>query len=121
MGPTHADLDALRAPTAGRAAPGSTRSWPHFDQGTQRAILRLYRSSPPDRLASRGPATALRTSRPGAGRLGRARSLPPGRASPTAYAQALGDARLEHLSDAGHWPWHERPDVIDRVAAFLAG
>ena len=26
----------------------------HFDQGTQRAILRLYRSSPPERLAAAG-------------------------------------------------------------------
>ena len=26
----------------------------HFDQGTQRAILRLYRSSPPDVLAAAG-------------------------------------------------------------------
>ena len=28
--------------------------WDHFDQGTQRAILRLYRSAPPQRLARAG-------------------------------------------------------------------
>src|SRR4051794_14720326 len=29
-------------------------AWPHFDQGTQRAILRLYRSADPDVLAAAG-------------------------------------------------------------------
>ena len=29
--------------------------WPHFDQGTQRAILQLYRSAPADALARRRP------------------------------------------------------------------
>src|SRR5262249_31889874 len=29
-------------------------SWPHFAQGTQRAILRLYRTSPEDALARAG-------------------------------------------------------------------
>src|SRR5207237_1346757 len=28
--------------------------WTHFDQGTQRAILKLYRSAPPDVLAQAG-------------------------------------------------------------------
>jgi pimeloyl-ACP methyl ester carboxylesterase len=22
---------------------------------------------------------------------------------------------------AGHWPWYDRPDVVERVAAFLTG
>src|SRR5262249_9377101 len=30
------------------------QAWPHFDQGTQRAILRLYRASPEDALARAG-------------------------------------------------------------------
>ena len=36
------------------------------------------------------------------------------------YAEALGNATVEHLPDAGHWPWFDRPDMIDRVAEFLA-
>ena len=35
------------------------------------------------------------------------------------YAQALGDAELLELADAGHWPWLDRPEVIDRVVDFL--
>ena len=65
------------APTRDRCpTPGSTRRSPHFDQGTQRAILRLYRSSPPDRLAAAGRDLG-RLDVPGAGRLGRARPLHP--------------------------------------------
>lgn len=90
----------------------------HFDQGTQRAILRLYRSSPEDRLAAAG------------GRLGDVRCpalvvwgerdpyIPVGFAD--AYAAALGgEARVERLPDAGHWPWIDRPDLVDTIAAFL--
>ena len=37
-----------------------------------------------------------------------------------AYASALGgEVDVLHLNDAGHWPWHDRPDAIDRVATFL--
>ena len=92
----------------------------HFDQGTQRAILQLYRSSPEDRLAAVGA------------RLGAVRcpalvvwgdadpNIPPRFAD--AYAAALGGrARTVHLSDAGHWPWLDRPDMIDTVADFLSG
>ena len=38
--------------------PVADESWPHFDQGTQRAILQLYRSSPEDALARAGAATS---------------------------------------------------------------
>ena len=34
---------------------------------------------------------------------------------------ALGDVELLELADAGHWPWLDRPDVIDRVVDFLRG
>ena len=96
------------------------QSWPYFDQGTQRAILRLYRSSPEDALARAGldlgridcPALVVWGDRDP--------YVPPRFAE--AYATALGrEAEVLHLTDAGHWPWHDRPDVIDRVAAFLDG
>ena len=89
----------------------------HFDHGTQRAILRLYRSSPPERLAAAGarlgelrvPALVLWGTRDP--------YIPPrfGRD----YAAALAQAELAEYDDAGHWPWLDRPDAVDRVAGFL--
>ena len=94
--------------------------WKHFDHGTQRAILRLYRSAPEDVLeeAGRGldaikaPALVL---------WGGADPY-----LPTSFAHAYGDAlggpaQVEVVDGVGHWPWLERPEVIDRVAAFLSG
>jgi pimeloyl-ACP methyl ester carboxylesterase len=34
-------------------------------------------------------------------------------------AAALGSATVRHLDDASHWPWLDRPDVVDLVADFL--
>jgi pimeloyl-ACP methyl ester carboxylesterase len=94
------------------------QSWPFFDQGTQRAILRLYRASPEDALARAGldlgeidcPALVVWGDRDP--------FVPPRFAD--AYASALGgEAEVLHLPDAGHWPWLERPDVVDAIAAFL--
>ena len=37
------------------------------------------------------------------------------------YAGALGgECEVVTLADAGHWPWLDRPDVLDTVADFLA-
>jgi pimeloyl-ACP methyl ester carboxylesterase len=104
-----------------RALPPALRdaAWRHFDPGTQRAILRLYRTSGEDALAAAGarlgaiacPALVVWGDRDP--------YIPPRFAD--AYAAVLGDARAVHLADAGHWPWTDRPDVVDRVAAFLAG
>jgi pimeloyl-ACP methyl ester carboxylesterase len=94
-------------------------AWECFDHGTQRAILKLYRSSPPALLERAGA------------RLGELRCpalvLWP-KADPyigaqfgRRYADALGgDVELE-MVDGGHWVWHERPELVDRAAAFLAG
>jgi len=90
----------------------------HFDHGTQRAILRLYRSSPPE---------ALRRAGEHLGRLGMPALVLWGVRDPyiparfaAAYAQALGDAELDELDDAGHWPWLDRPDAIERVVDFVS-
>ena len=93
--------------------------WAHFDHGTQRAILKLYRSAPEAVLARSGerlgeikcPALVLwPTDDPYIGtEFGRA------------YADALGgEVELEMVERAGHWLWLDRPEVIDKVAAFLA-
>jgi pimeloyl-ACP methyl ester carboxylesterase len=89
----------------------------HFDQGTQRAILRLYRSSPPEVLAAAGselgllemPALVIWGMRDPYISAGFGRQ----------YAEALANAELLELEDAGHVPWLDRPDVIDRVVDFL--
>ena len=90
-----------------------------FDPGTQRAILRLYRSSPPAVLAAAGrglgtiaaPALVLHGARD--------RDIPARFAD--GLAAALGDGRAEHVEGAGHWPWLDRPELVERVAAFLEG
>jgi pimeloyl-ACP methyl ester carboxylesterase len=93
-------------------------SWPHFDQGTQRAILRLHRSSPEERLAAAG-ADLARITCPALVVWGERDPVVPSRFA-DAYAAALGgDASTVHIAGAGHWPWYESPDVVDRVAAFL--
>ena len=90
----------------------------HFDQGTQRAILRLYRSSPPDVLAAAG-AHLDRLRGPALVVWGKKDPYLPERFG-RAYAQALEGAELVELADAGHWTWLDRPDVIDTVVGFLA-
>lgn len=91
----------------------------HFDQGTQRAILRLYRSSSPDVLARAGAGLAQLTM-PALVVWGAHDPYIPIRFART-YAQALPHSELVELPDAGHWAWLDRPDVIDRVAEFLDG
>jgi pimeloyl-ACP methyl ester carboxylesterase len=93
-------------------------SWPHFDQGTQRAILSLYRSSPEEALARAGLDLA-RIDCPALVVWGdRDPYFAPEFAE--RYAAALGgEAEVLHLHDAGHWAWHDRPDAVDRIAAFL--
>jgi pimeloyl-ACP methyl ester carboxylesterase len=89
----------------------------HFDQGTQRAILRLYRSGSSDVLAAAGARLQTLTM-PALVVWGQADPYIPARFG-RAFADALPDAELLELPDAGHWPWFDRPDVIDRVADFL--
>jgi pimeloyl-ACP methyl ester carboxylesterase len=92
-------------------------AWEHFDQGTQRAILKLYRASPPEVLERAGA------------RLGELR-CPALVLWPTAdpynpaefgqrYADALGGDAVLELVAAGHWTWHERPELVERAAGFL--
>ncbi len=94
--------------------------WEHFDHGTQRAILRLYRASPPEVLAAAGA---------GLGTIDRPSLVIWPDSDPyigphfgAAYADALGEqARLEIAEHAGHWPWLDRPELVDRAAEFLRG
>ena len=92
--------------------------WSHFDHGTQRAILKLYRSAPPSVLERAGD------------RLGELRCpalIVWGEDDPyvpaefaSRFADALGgDTRVELLPGVRHWPWIDDPGVIDTVVDFL--
>jgi len=92
--------------------------WDHLDPGTFQAILRLYRSGDPVRLTAAGerlgsiaaPALVVWGMRD--------RYLPPrfGRD----YADRLPNSELMEVPSAGHWPWIDAPEVVDRVIGFLA-
>ena len=92
----------------------------HFDHGTQRAILKLYRSAPPDVLAAGGDRL---------GEITAPALIAWGEGDPyidtsfaERYADALGGpARVEIIPDGRHWSWVGRPATVDLVADFLLG
>ncbi|HUE29197.1 MAG TPA: alpha/beta hydrolase [Solirubrobacteraceae bacterium] len=92
--------------------------WERFDQGTQRALLRLHRRVDEARLAELGSDLG-------------ALELPAlvvwGERDPwfavrfaDAYAAKLPHAAVKRIPGAGHWPWRDDPSVIELVAEFLA-
>jgi pimeloyl-ACP methyl ester carboxylesterase len=93
--------------------------WRHWGPGAWRPMLVLYRSADPDRLAAAGarladlecPALVLWGDRDV--------YIPVewGRA----YADRLPNAELIEFDRAGHWPWLDRPELIDRAVDFLDG
>jgi pimeloyl-ACP methyl ester carboxylesterase len=93
-------------------------AWRHFDHGTQRAILKLYRSAHPDVLERAGarlgevrcPALVLWATRDP--------YLPAEFGS--AYAEALGGPVELELVDGRHWTWIDRPELVGRTADFVA-
>ncbi|MFL5909782.1 MAG: alpha/beta fold hydrolase [Gaiellaceae bacterium] len=96
------------------------RIWANFDHGTQRAILRLYRSADPPSLAKAGerlaeidaPALVLWGERDP--------FIPPEFAR--RYAEALGgQTTVEIMTGAGHWLWLDRPEAVDAVTRFMEG
>jgi pimeloyl-ACP methyl ester carboxylesterase len=89
-----------------------------FDQGTQRAILRLYRSAPEDALARAG--ADLGAIRCPALVVWGERDPYIAQSFAHAYAEALGgDAQVEIAAGAGHWPWADRPELVTMVTQFL--
>ncbi len=90
-----------------------------LDFGTQRAILKLYRSVKPGTLAAAGERLDA-IDAPALIVWGERDPYIPARAA-AQYAAALGgESELALLADAGHWPWLDRPDVVDTVVRFLA-
>ncbi len=88
-----------------------------FDQGTQRAILKLYRSASPEALAHAGRGLA-EVNAPALVLWGDRDPYISARFADE-LASVMGNAEARHLDDAGHWPWLDRPSVIDDVVRFL--
>jgi pimeloyl-ACP methyl ester carboxylesterase len=117
MGSTHRWMlaRALRRATVDPAAWPKQRIatiWKHFDQGTQRAILRLHRSVDLPEDGATGPAAPTIVV------WGEQDPWFPVRHA-EAFTQQLPKARLERLAGAGHWPWLDRPELIEAIAAFV--
>jgi pimeloyl-ACP methyl ester carboxylesterase len=93
------------------------QAWSHFDHGTQRAILKLYRSADPDVLARAG--ARLDRVRAPALVLWPTRDPYIGAEFGQAFADALGGRVELELVDGGHWTWLDRPELVDRVVSFL--
>jgi pimeloyl-ACP methyl ester carboxylesterase len=95
------------------------RIYAGLDFGTQRSILKLYRSVKSGTREAAGAALDSITA-PALIVWGERDPYVPPRAAEQ-YAAALGgESEIALLADAGHWPWLDRPDVIELVADFLA-
>jgi pimeloyl-ACP methyl ester carboxylesterase len=88
-----------------------------FDLGTERALLRLLRSASPESLAQAGEGLGA-IDAPALVLWGRQDPWIPCRFG-SGYAATLGDATLEVVEDAGHWPWIERPELSARIVEHL--
>lgn len=90
----------------------------HLDQGTQRAILKLYRSSPADVLAAAGAGLGTITA-PALAMMGEEDPYIPASFADR-YAERLPNATARRLTGAGHWPWLEAGSTAaDEICAFL--
>ena len=92
--------------------------WEQLDLGTLTAVLHLYRSADPDRLAAAGERLGS-IAAPSLVVWGRRDRYLPSKFG-RAYATRLPNAEFYELTDAGHWPWIEEPEVVDRVIRFIA-
>ena len=103
-----------------RALPGAigASAADHFDVGTQRAMLRLYRSAPPEYLADAGRDLAALRDVPSAVIWGGDDPY-----LPTEFAHRYGevlDAEVTILDGLGHWPWAEDPAAFETIVAAVA-
>ena len=98
--------------------PEVDRMYERFDHGTQRAILKLYRSAPPGTLAAAGARLGEVTC-PALVVWGEPDPYIPAEFAHR-YADALGgESRVELLDGAGHWPWDRKPETVEVVTGFL--
>ena len=90
-----------------------------FDVGSQRALLGLLRTATPESLAEAGAGPG-RIDAPALVLWGAQDPWIPARFG-AGYAATLGDATLEVVEDAGHWPWLDRPELGARIISHLSG
>ena len=109
----HAPVPAARGRADAGPGPASTRA----RSGRSCACTARARPRTPRRRRRRA---AARSTAPALVVHGDTRPATSPRASPTGCAAALGDGRAEHVEGAGHWPWLDRPEVVDRICGFLA-
>jgi pimeloyl-ACP methyl ester carboxylesterase len=91
----------------------------HMDLGTERALLRLLRSATPQSLAEAGAGLGAITA-PALVLCGAKDPWIVPRFS-AGTAATLGDATLETIEGAGHWPWLDRPELSERIIRHLDG
>ena len=91
--------------------------WAQFDQGTQRAVLRLHRSTAESQLVHAGAHLDS---------LAMPALVVWGENDPwldaslaDRYGERLRDARVRRVTQAGHWPWLERSEVCDLIEEFV--
>jgi pimeloyl-ACP methyl ester carboxylesterase len=99
----------------GGASPDARTTWEQFDQGTQRAILRQHRSADEQALAAAGAGLAS-LSMPARVVWGERDPWLDARFA-DAYGKVLPNATVQRIADAGHWPWLDRPELVDRLLA----
>jgi pimeloyl-ACP methyl ester carboxylesterase len=92
--------------------------WDHWDEGTRDATLALYRHADPDRLARAGQDLA-RISCPALVVWGDRDPYLPTRFA-RAYADALPGSGLRIGAGAGHWPWIDRPALVEDIHSFVS-
>ena len=93
--------------------------WNHYDHGTQRAVLKLYRSAPADSLPEAGRRLGEITA-PALVLWGGDDQYLPSRFAHDYGAALGGETEVEVVEGAGHWPWIERPELVGRVCEFLS-
>jgi pimeloyl-ACP methyl ester carboxylesterase len=91
--------------------------WDHLDAGTFRAIVRLYRSADPPKLAEAGQRLGEITA-PALVVWGMRDRYIPGRFG-AAYAARLPNSTLIEVQDAGHWPWIDSPELVETMIRFV--
>ncbi len=92
-------------------------NWRYFDQGTQRAILKLYRSAPETILEQAGERLSL-IKAPTLVVWGEQDPYLPTEFA-QAYASAVPNGNATVIADAGHWPWIDKPETTDMIVDFL--
>jgi pimeloyl-ACP methyl ester carboxylesterase len=90
----------------------------YMDKTMKRAILELYRSAPPEKLGELG-SRLKELKAPVLVLWGDKDPYTQPRMGDYYKWAMSGDVRVEHLPDAGHWVWFDRPDVIDKATDFL--